>query len=188
MEARNGVQLSKYVSALARLWAGDRKLNLTPEIICECNRLAMQGIYSTAGTYRDRFVAAGNYVPPNRRLVPTLVQEMCDDANQMSEHPLQNAAFLLWRVNWVHPFFDGNGRIARELSYLALRVGNGLDRISGTPTIPELLDLKYRDKYYKYLEEADRAWTVELVPDVRKLESLISTLLVEQIESSVSLE
>lgn len=81
LEVRNGIALAEYASMYASIWASDRRLHLTPEIICECNRLAMQGIYATAGEYRQRFVAVGRYVPPPRGKVPFLVEEMCDYVN-----------------------------------------------------------------------------------------------------------
>jgi hypothetical protein len=28
------------------------------------------------------------------------------------------AAYLMWRLNWIHPFADGNGRTARMTSYV----------------------------------------------------------------------
>ncbi|MBL8221394.1 MAG: Fic family protein, partial [Bryobacterales bacterium] len=27
---------------------------------------------------------------------------------------------VMWRLNWIHPFFGGNGRTARSASYLVL--------------------------------------------------------------------
>lgn len=188
LEARNGIHLAQLVTELAHSWCHAGRLQLTPEIICECNRVAMQGIYETAGRYRDRFVAVGSFVPPKRSEVPALVAEMCDYANHVSAQPLHASAFLLWRLNWVHPFYDGNGRIARELSYLALLVGNSVSELAGNPTIPELIERNYRSEYYQYLEAADRAWAVNLEPDVRELESMISSLLVDQIASASDLD
>jgi hypothetical protein len=44
----------------------------------------------------------------------------------------------MWSMNWIHPFFGGNGRTARALSYLVLSVKLGFVR-PGTKTIPELI-------------------------------------------------
>src|ERR1700691_2453032 len=30
------------------------------------------------------------------------------------------AAYILWKLNWIHPFADGNGRTARAVSYAVL--------------------------------------------------------------------
>ena len=29
-------------------------------------------------------------------------------------------AYLMWRVNWVHPFFGGNGRTSRAVAYMVM--------------------------------------------------------------------
>lgn len=187
LEARNGIFLAEYVSLLAEDWASGRQLRLTPVVVRECNRIAMQGIYASAGEYRQRFVAPGRYVPPPRAQVPQLVEEMCDYANRLIDRAVHASAYLLWRINWIHPFHDGNGRVARELSYLALLVGSGIEEVAGTPTIPELID-RDRLQYERYLEDADREWTIRLEPGVEKLESLISGLLVEQAESAMKLD
>lgn len=177
----NAASLAEYRMLLAAEWRG--QYQFTPDIVLECNRLAIQGIHACAGEYRDRFVMAGSHVPPAWSDVPALVLEMCECVNRIKDDPLHAAAYLLWRVNWIHPFYDGNGRVARELPYLALLAGNNVAEFPGSPTIPELIDGKYRDAYYDALHRADKAWAAELTPDVRALESLISDLVVEQFDS-----
>jgi hypothetical protein len=36
--------------------------------------------------------------------------------NWVTKDPLHLSAYVLWRINWIHPFADGNGRTARMLS------------------------------------------------------------------------
>src|SRR3546814_5673929 len=36
--------------------------------------------------------------------------------------PTELAAFGLWRLNWIHPFIEGNGRTARAACYFLLCV------------------------------------------------------------------
>jgi hypothetical protein len=31
--------------------------------------------------------------------------------------PTELAAYGLWRLNWIHPFVEGNGRTARAVCY-----------------------------------------------------------------------
>ncbi len=33
------------------------------------------------------------------------------------DHPTWLAAYALWRLNWIHPFIEGNGRTARAACY-----------------------------------------------------------------------
>jgi hypothetical protein len=109
---------------------------------------------------------------------------MCEYARSIREDAVYSAAYLLWRIAWIHPFFDGNGRVARSLSYLGLLVGLRVPELEGAVTIPELLDGKYRDRYFSALQAADTTWAKQLTVDVSGLESLISELMIEQIESA----
>jgi Fic family protein len=148
----NGLQLAELISATILKW--DRCHQFTPKFLCECNRIAIQGIYACAGEYRTGPVTVGDFVPPKASLIPTLVNALCEYINQPALDPFHRAAYVLWRVNWIHPFVDGNGRVARELCYLALQTGLDESEPTGRWTIPELLD-RERDHYYAALRAAD---------------------------------
>jgi Fic family protein len=47
--------------------------------------------------------------------------------------PIHLAAYLMWRLNWIHPFADGNGRTSRIISYVVLSIRAGAI-LPGTPT------------------------------------------------------
>lgn len=70
--------------------------------------------------------------------------------------PIHLAAYVMWRLNWIHPFTDGNGRTSRALSYLVLCIRLKM-LLPGRTTIPEQIE-KDRTPYYKALEAADEAW------------------------------
>jgi len=85
---------------------------------------------------------------------------LCDyvNTNWDSRSALHLAAYVLWKLNWIHPFVDGNGRTARTLSNVVLNVK--LDALlPGLPSIPEQI-AEDKKPYYDALEEADHAWTV----------------------------
>src|SRR4029453_17450865 len=92
------------------------------------------------------------------------------------------AAYVLWKMNWIHPFADGNGRTARAISYVVLSIK--LDSLlPGTPTIPEQIAAN-KHPYYKALEAADREWTHEKI-DVSELETVIDAMLSRQLINAV---
>lgn len=31
-------------------------------------------------------------------------------------------AYVLWKLNWIHPFADGNGRTARAVAYVVMSI------------------------------------------------------------------
>jgi Fic family protein len=110
-----------------------------------------------------------------------LVEHLCDYViDNWERSPIHLAAFTLWRMNWIHPFVDGNGRTARATSFLVLCVRLGY-RLPGTNTIPEQIS---HDKtpYYKALESADKADSEGKV-DVSQMETLLETLLASQLVS-----
>ncbi|MBV9482145.1 MAG: Fic family protein, partial [Acidobacteria bacterium] len=92
--------------------------------------------------------------------------------------PVHLAAYLLWRINWIHLFQDGNGRTARAVSYAALCIALGYE-LPGTKTIPEQM-AENKQPYYKALEAADEAYKSRQI-DVSELENLIEDRLANQL-------
>jgi Fic family protein len=104
---------------------------------------------------------------------------MCEYLNtKWDAPPIHLAAYTMWRVNWIHPFFGGNGRTARALSYLLLSAKLGFV-IPGTKTIPELI-VEQRDAYYEALRKADNSWRQGTI-DVSAMEELMASLLAQQL-------
>jgi Fic family protein len=131
--------------------------------------------------YRPSGIAiqGSKHEPPGAHLVPELVENLCDYVNaNWEKSPIHLAAFTLWKMNWIHPFVDGNGRTARAASFLVLCVRLGY-RLPGTNTIPEQIS-QDKKPYYAALEAADRAESQGKV-DVGDMESLLGQLLAVQL-------
>ena len=77
-----------------------------------------------AGKYRQVpvFVSGTDFVFPAPSVVPTLMKDFVGAiGNQKKKlHPIDFAAWLHYRFVNIHPFIDGNGRVARLLMNLAL--------------------------------------------------------------------
>jgi Fic family protein len=86
----------------------------------------------------------------------------------------------MWRLNWIHPFADGNGRTSRILSYVVLSIRAGAVP-PGAPTIPDQI-VENRGSYFDALDAADAAWLNGKV-DVSKMEELLGALLAKQLAS-----
>ena len=86
----------------------------------------------------------------------------------------------MWRLNWIHPFADGNGRTSRTLSYVVLSIRSGAIP-PGTPTISDLI-AENRQPYFDALEAADAAWSQRRI-DLSVMEELLETLLAKQLTS-----
>ena len=86
----------------------------------------------------------------------------------------------MWRLNWIHPFRDGNGRTSRAISYLVLAVRLGMQLV-GTMTIADQI-VADKNPYYAALDAADDAWRLGVL-DVSMMESLIEDFLTTQLSS-----
>lgn len=139
-EARNGLRQFDEVIEQTEYWLHpDRPFRPRPSAVLTLHRRALEGISAFAGVWRPAGIAivGSRHTPPAAYLVPELIEEMCDYVNSSwQKSPVHLAAYLMWRMNWIHQFVDGNGRTSRALSYLVMCVRLGT-RLPGTNTIPE---------------------------------------------------
>lgn len=184
LESANGLLQFDEVLHLADEARKAKKFTLKPSTLQRLHRVAIKGIYNCAGTYRTGGVEiqGTEHHPPNADQVAELVEQMCDyvTENWASATAIHLAAYVMWRLNWIHPFAGGNGRTSRAASYLVLCAKIG-DRLAGTLTIPEQI-IANRPAYYAALDKADEA---ELAGshDVSAMEQLISSMLATQLKS-----
>ena len=185
LEGRNGVIQARYVFHCIDDWTPESRIS--PDVIRELQRLAVNQIYRCAGSFRDGPVTLQNdahedlqHHPPNHERVSALVEEMCDYITSVWETALaiDLAAYVMWRINWIHPFFGGNGRTARSVAHLVLCAKLGfLPR--GKETIPELIAAN-RGPYYSALRSADAAWLRGEL-DLQDMREMLSSVLAEQL-------
>ena len=181
LEARNGLLQFDEVLRLIDEGAQSSVFKLRPSLIQQLHRIAIKDIYACAGNYRTQPVVIGNtaHRPPAWEKVPELVEEMCDYVNDCwNKAPIHLAAYLMWRINWIHPFAGGNGRTSRAVSYLALCLKLG-SRLPGYLTIPDQI-VNNRQPYYAALDQADLGWSRNEL-DVAAMEELLSRLLAQQL-------
>ena len=94
--------------------------------------------------------------------------------------PVFLAAFLLWKLNYIHPFINGNGRTARAACYFILCVHAG-GWISGEPILPELIKMN-RDEYVAALKYADKT-LMDGSLDLKPMHEFISKMLALQMSN-----
>lgn len=160
---------------------------LSQEVILALNFHAISCLHANAGQLRPCPVYVGQgpsqYNPPDHVRVPALMHLFVDEVNRYWEtaDPVYLAAFVLWRLNWIHPFINGNGRTARVVCYfvLCLKMGAWLP---GNMILPELIRAN-RDAYVAALKAADASFAAGAF-DLAALHGLLSTLISEQIASN----
>jgi len=175
-EARNGVrQFDRMIELVELATHTDTRFRLRVSTVLELHRYALDGLDLYAGNFRpgDVRIVGSTLQPPKAADVPHAVEELCDYViENWSKPAIHLAAYSLWRLNWIHPFTDGNGRTARVISYLVLSIRLGY-RLPGKKTIPDFI-AENKQPYYAALEVADTG-------QLEEMESYIEGLLHEQL-------
>ena len=144
LEVRNHPRAIKYVERMTRRALKEQDILVLHQII-------MKGIDDEAGRFRTTEVriAGAEFIPPPAYEIPHLIRKLIDWCNRDPDElrPIELAAILHHRLVWIHPFHDGNGRVARLLMNLVLTR-------SGYP-ITVILNVD-RNKYYDTLKKADK--------------------------------
>jgi Fic family protein len=180
-EAANGIRQTDFVfSTIDRFLAEQKPFRLRPSLLGELNRLAVEGLTRFAGVPRPHgmSITGSGHTPPPPDKVQSYIEEMCDYVNDnWNKSPIHLAAYVMWRLNWIHPYDDGNGRTSRAAAYIVLSI-RLRTRLPGTNTIVDQI-VSSKKAYYAALEEADRH-DAEGRLDVSAMENLISSLLAKQ--------
>lgn len=188
-EAQNGLLQFDHAMRLIEAAIDSGHFGLRPELVCSFQEDAVRGIRQTAGQYRRYGVEITNttHVPPAHEDVARYLAEMCDyvrshwrQFNDDLEDALHLAAYVMWRINWIHPFTDGNGRTARIVSYVVLSIRLGFP-LRGKYTIPDQI-ADNREPYFRALVAADEAWDRGEL-DVSAMKEMLGRMLEKQLQS-----
>jgi Fic family protein len=161
---------------------------LNEQLIFSLHRTAMDRLLTTPGEYRQSDVAITNspHQPPQWQHVPPLMADFFDyiNAQWAKKDLVQLAAQTMWRLNWIHPFENGNGRTARAVSYLVLCAKYGGLLPAKNSIIQQIINNKkpYYDAHRVCDAEFDRTQDLACT---YQLESLIADLLKEQLKASL---
>lgn len=157
-EAENAVaQFDRMLDMVDEIARGSRPFRLRTSMILDLHRIALSGLSAYAGNFRPSDIEIGQskHIPPQAHLVPALIEEMCEYVTENAEtsEALHLCAYVMWKLNWIHPFTDGNGRTSRALAYYVLCGKLGY-LLPGRETVPEQIAAD-RAPYYQALEDAD---------------------------------
>ena len=184
-ESENKVKQAALTASIIRSSAQniERPFRLRQGILMQLHASALDGIHVLAGTFRNgpAKINGSNHEPSPAFQIAEEVADLCDHVNGewSRRSALYLSSYVMWRVNWIQPFADGNGRTSRAASYIVLNTKlDGL--LPGTPTIPDLINAD-KAPYYAALEAADAAWKERSVVDVSRLEQLSGEMLAKQL-------
>lgn len=165
-------------------------------LVRKLHSVVMAGLLSAPGEYRKVNVGITNshHQPPPWAEVPTHMATLVQYVNEnWKERDLVHlAAFVMWRLCWIHPFENGNGRTARGASYLVLCAKHGKLLPPKNSVIEQIMREKLamgaKAPYYLALGAVDQVYqqTGELRVCCHPLEQLLSAQLKEQIRANLT--
>ena len=138
------------------------------ELVVAIHDRVMGGDFAAgAGSFRRGQVFVGSatrglvYLPPAAEAVPSLIDaltEWLDQAEAMGIPVALQAALAHIRLAGIHPFSDGNGRVARILASMVM--------LRGGYRLPEFTSLEewwgaHQDRYYRAFDCLGPAWDPE---------------------------
>ena len=152
-------------------------------VLWALNHVAVANISQFGGRFREEPIYVGDHIPPHFENVPELMDRFISFIHENWDNvsPTQLAAYGLWRLNWIHPFIEGNGRTARAICYYLLCVKYG-GLLHGNKIVPERIR-ENRKPYYDALKAADRAWANGNL-DLTELEAYLANLLTDQLSDA----
>lgn len=173
---------------IRRAVSSSQPFALRPLHFKRLHRLAIDDIYVCAGRFRDDDVQIdhSDHEPAPWADVPWYIDDMCGYVNDEwgNVSSIHLGAYLMWRVNWVHPFFGGNGRTSRAAAYMVMCIHMATP-LPGVNTIPEQI-MRDRSRYYDALAQADANWEKERL-NVSALERLVDQMLFAQLADTANL-
>jgi cell filamentation protein, protein adenylyltransferase len=143
IEARNDAEAFDFMVQLVQ-----KKEAFSQEIIQQIHDIVTRGLLKDSGKYRTGNVriAGSSITPPSYQKIIPLMDDYIRSIKNLPIHPLKKAAVIHHRLVWIHPFFDGNGRVARLVTNLFFMQ-------QGYP--PIVLKQEQRKSYYYVLHQAD---------------------------------
>ena len=187
LEVANGGRHYDFLQSVVETAVTVGKPFLSQTVIKAINYHAIACLHSYAGEYRPCAVTVGDHDPPDHYRVNALMDDFVNEVNRYWDEldEVSLAAYVLWRLNWIHPFINGNGRTARAACYFVLCVKLG-GWLPGTIILPELLRRpENRDRYVQALRHADTTeWNGDMHDFLAPMTRLLFELLHEQ-QSSI---
>jgi Fic family protein len=121
-------------SAEYAVWLHREFCRLPPELLEVSDQESGRLAHVEPGALRGGEVVVGRHLPPPAAALPAFLDRFAQayDPRHLSK-VRQTVAVAHHRFLWIHPFYDGNGRVARLMSHAMLKrlgVGSGLWSVS----------------------------------------------------------
>jgi Fic family protein len=128
-----------------------------------------------SGEYRTYNLMIHGHRPTSYEKVSYKMLQLCDARPSEDRHPIESIAFFHLRLEKIHPFGDGNGRVGRIII-------NSMLEQHGYPPVIVTLDDKQR--YYEALNAYDG---LDGNPRVEPMQILLAQLVIRQLDALLAL-
>jgi fido (protein-threonine AMPylation protein) len=183
LEVSNGNRQYDFLRSIVQASIDMGKPFISSHILKALNFQAISCLHTNAGEYRPCEVRVGQHQPPDWFRVQALMDDLVNTVNRnwVEADSIVLAAYVLWRLNHIHPFINGNGRTARAAAYFVLCVQAG-GWLPGATILPELIRM-HRARYVAALQQVDQSLANGQL-DLAPLHTLLQELLNAQIASA----
>lgn len=128
-----------------------------------------------SGEYRDYNMMIHGHRPTSYEKVPYKMMQLVDSKPSEDRHPIESIAYFHLRLEKIHPFGDGNGRVGRVIVNIMLEQ-------AGYPSITFGLDEK--KDYYEALSAYDG---LDGNPRVEPMQLFLAKLVSRQLDELLAL-
>lgn len=166
---RSEEELAGYRRALDWIFSRKRALQITPNVVRKLHAFAQGGASGDAGEWKKRdneiieVLPSGErrirFVPTSAKTTPGAMKALCGNyveaCNAGRVPPLLVVATFVFDLLCIHPFRDGNGRVARLVTTLLLQAHDF--RVARYVSLERLVE-ESREDYYRVLGECSQGW------------------------------
>jgi Fic family protein len=125
---------------------GQSKLRIGEHEIRKLHYQMLIDQQQTSGEYRTYNLMIRGHRPTSYEKVPYKMLQLVESGVMEDQHPLEHVAFFHLRLEKIHPFGDGNGRVGR------LIINAQLEQL-GYPAV--IIKVEDKQRYYEALEAYD---------------------------------
>lgn len=183
LEVSNGLRHYDFLRSIIEAAIDTGRPFLSQTILKALNFHAIACLHPNAGQFRPCKIKVGeNENFPEPWQLPDLMDDFTNMVNRSwaETDDVALAAFVLWRLNRIHPFINGNGRTARAACLFVLCVKSG-GWLPFSPILPELIR-RDRDEYIEILRRVDASAEAGKL-DLSELADFLTKLIQEQVDS-----
>jgi Fic family protein len=128
-----------------------------------------------SGEYRNYNLMIHGHRPTSYEKVPYKMTQLVEARPSDLRHPIENIAFFHLRLEKIHPFGDGNGRVGRLIM-------NALLEEAGYPAV--IVRVEDKTRYYEALNAYDG---LDGNPQVEPMQLFLAELVCRQLDEQLAL-